>query len=529
MRIMANGKVGIGTTAPGWQFVVQGAGSGSGLQDGHVMIRSTTTANPSGLMFINSGNTASYNDLGSIQGIIESGNAKGALRFITRNSDGNNTDVDERMRITSAGNVGIGLASPIDSKLVIVETPATIVSGNAINGSTMKGLKLRTNANGDESVGVWFGTNGSHWSGISGQRKNSSSTWGTTLSFYTHEDATNDLTYARERMLIDSEGRVTIPGDLAVGEIHHSSTRSASSGATSSFSASAGDWIDVAVVPYGRQIATIKLFWDGLSAPGSAHHGNMEFDIQSHYGTSYYYGWDSSINLKNSSAHNSFFISEARIITPNGSGATGYFQVKFGVAVSTGLFRTYATFLDEQCTISPVNPVVNNSRTGTTIAEVLLDNRPSFATSRDLNVTGMVRAQGHPAFRAAGTNSWNTLSGNVVAPFNVAMVNTGGHYSASNYRFTAPVAGNYYFAWHTYNDNNYSNAIVPRLNGTALTGGGGDSIVAFNASGVSGNLTISAQVVLALAKNDYVDLACRGNHSSRIYMPHSQFSGYLIG
>jgi len=112
------------------------------------------------------------------------------------------------LMILDNGNVGIGLASPIDSKLVIVETPATIVGGNAINGSTMKGLKLRTNANGDESVGVWFGTNGSHWSGISGQRNNAASTWGTDLRFYTHEDAVADLTYARERMRIETNGRL---------------------------------------------------------------------------------------------------------------------------------------------------------------------------------------------------------------------------------------------------------------------------------------------------------------------------------
>ena len=71
----------------------------------------------------------------------------------------------------------IGIDSPIDSKLVIVETPATIASGNAINGATMKGLKIRTNLNSDERVGIWFGTNGSHWSGRSGQRKNASTTW----------------------------------------------------------------------------------------------------------------------------------------------------------------------------------------------------------------------------------------------------------------------------------------------------------------------------------------------------------------
>ena len=145
------------------------------------------------------------------------------------------------------------------------------------------------------------------------------------------------------------------------------------------------------------------------------------------------------------------------------------------------------------------------------------------------NDAGIITLSNRPAFRAAGNNSWTVLSGNAIAAFNVAVVNTGGHYSASNYRFTAPVAGNYYFAWHTYNDSGYSNAIVPRVNGSALTGGGGDAIVAFNASGVTGNLTISASVVLTLAKADYVDLACRSGHSSRIYMPHSQFSGFLIG
>ena len=314
-----------------------------------------------------------------------------------------------------------------------------------------------------------------------------------------------------------------------VGTIQYSSTRSAGYGSAGGFSAAADDWVDVAAVPYGRNIATIKFFWDGVSAPSSAHHGNMEFDIQSHYGTSYYYGWDSSITLKNSSAHNSFYIKEARIITPNGSGATGYFQVKFGVACSTGTFRCYVTSRDENCSIDPVNPAVNNSRSGTTIAEVLLDNRPSIATSRDVTVTGLVRAQGQPAFRATGNQGWSTLSSGVQVPFNIAVVNTGGDYSASNKRFTAPVTGNYFLAWHTYNDNGYNNAIVPRVNGTALTGGGGDDIVAYSASGLTGNLTVSASIVQSLAKGDLVDMACRGGHNSRIYMPHSQFSGFLIG
>ena len=142
---------------------------------------------------------------------------------------------------------------------------------------------------------------------------------------------------------------------------------------------------------------------------------------------------------------------------------------------------------------------------------------------------GRVTMPYQPAFRATGNGAWQAIGSNVQAPFNVAPVNIGGHYSTANKRFTAPVAGQYYFAWHTYNDNTYSNSIVPRVNGASQTGGGGDDIVAYQSSGVTGDLTISASIILTLAASDYVDLACRGGHSSRIYMPHSQFSGYLIG
>jgi len=112
MRITSGGNVGIGTTSPGAQFTIQGTGPGSGLQDGQVQIRTTTAANPSAIGFINSGNTPSFNDLAWIRAIITAGNARGSLSFVTRDSDGSNTGVAERMRITNGGNVGIGTSSP---------------------------------------------------------------------------------------------------------------------------------------------------------------------------------------------------------------------------------------------------------------------------------------------------------------------------------------------------------------------------------------------------------------------------------
>ncbi len=255
---------------------------------------------------------------------------------------------------------------------------------------------------------------------------------------------------------------------MEVGTLQFSSTRSAGYSSSNGLGASAGDWVDIAAVPYGRNIATIKLFWDAIYSPSSSHHGNMEFDIGSHYGTSYYYGWDSYINLKASSAHNSFHITEARIITPNGSGATGYFQVKFGQATGTqGNLRAYVTHRDEQCSIDPITPVVNNSRSGTTIAAVNLETRPGQAVSRDFISKGSIRAEGQPGFFARGNTSqwlngqaasWAIIrsgiahGGSGYIGVNLTEGSTGhlncydtqGNFNTGNGRFTAPVAGKYH-------------------------------------------------------------------------------------
>jgi hypothetical protein len=316
---------------------------------------------------------------------------------------------------------------------------------------------------------------------------------------------------------------------MNVGTLQFSSTRSAGAGATGSFSASAGDWVDVAAIPYGRNIATLKFWWDGLSAPGSAHHGNMEFDIGSHYGTSYYYGWDSYINLKASSAHNSFFISEARIITPNGSGATGYFQVKFGVACSTGTFRSYVTHRDEQCSIDPVNPAVNNSRSGTTIAQIKLDTRPSFASSRDIVSHGKIRACYQPAFFAtlsSGVTAPSNLNSDIV--FNTEVLDQGGCYTGSNGRFTAPCDGVFSFGINL--------LVYPHTNGvlTPWFYKNGSAYGSTSQQGHHGSshTAVARQTIIKLDAGDYVTVRMSlggGNSGANIYGGQSSFHGHMIG
>ena len=125
-----------------------------------------------------------------------------AIRFFTTPSSGTRA---ERLRITGIGSIGIGHADPYN-RLHVKDTGVNIsATGDAILNSTQKGIRVENDTNNDSSLGLWFST-GSHHSGISGQRNDSANTWGTDLRFYTHEDATNDLTYTRERHRINPHG-----------------------------------------------------------------------------------------------------------------------------------------------------------------------------------------------------------------------------------------------------------------------------------------------------------------------------------
>jgi len=87
------------------------ANIGSAVDNAQLQIKSDGSAVATGLMFINSANTSSFNDLAGIASYIESGDAKGNLQFWTRNSDGNNNDRTTRLTISSGGDVLIGTTS----------------------------------------------------------------------------------------------------------------------------------------------------------------------------------------------------------------------------------------------------------------------------------------------------------------------------------------------------------------------------------------------------------------------------------
>jgi len=189
MRITSGGDVGLGTSSPAYKLDVNGSVRFATGATGTPIILQTGSSTQATLRFGSSGQVYSING----------GEDYTAMIF--------NTNGSERMRIDSSGNVGIGTSSP-SNKLHIAAAGLDISGGIAVDGSTMQGIRLQNTVNTNSSLGIWFGTNNVHWCGISGQRSNYASTWGTDLRFYTHEDATSNLTYSTERMRITSDGSV---------------------------------------------------------------------------------------------------------------------------------------------------------------------------------------------------------------------------------------------------------------------------------------------------------------------------------
>ena len=167
-----NGNVGLGTTTPATELQISKAGSST--------LRLTNTSNTTN---------------------VELGIAT-ALGFVGTNTDNSfaiNTNNTERVRITNAGNVGIGTASPAN-KLDVFTTNRTALNtvGSGVN------VNYNGTATGE------YATIGFSWASSIG---NNSTQWGMGMvgtNFGSGTAALNFFTNGSERMRITSDGNVGI-------------------------------------------------------------------------------------------------------------------------------------------------------------------------------------------------------------------------------------------------------------------------------------------------------------------------------
>jgi hypothetical protein len=105
MRISTAGNVGIGTDSPNQRLVVV---DNSGETTVAIDNATTTTGNHARLDFRHNGITGSQIKSENIEDFTTTANRTSDLQFYTRN----NGTIAEAMRITEAGNIGVGLTSP---------------------------------------------------------------------------------------------------------------------------------------------------------------------------------------------------------------------------------------------------------------------------------------------------------------------------------------------------------------------------------------------------------------------------------
>ena len=141
-----------------------------------------------------------------------------------------------------------------------------------------------------------------------------------------------------------------------------------------------------------------------------------------------------------------------------------------------------------------------------------------------LHANGYVTKPYQPVFSA--TTSGTSSAGYIT--FNQTSCNVGGHYSTSNGRFTAPIAGTYYFSFYGMSPhNNTSNQRVAiRVNGNYWSAGqyiGGVGYTGYTNGGYT-HLTLST--ALPLSANDYVQIDWQ---YADLHSGHCKFTGFLVG
>jgi len=156
------------------------------------------------------------------------------------------------------------------------------------------------------------------------------------------------------------------------------------------------------------------------------------------------------------------------------------------------------------------------------------DNSGAIALQNNGTTGFTLDASGYPLtpLRPSFCAYANTTSGYTGSPlqYDATVNNVGGGYSTSTYRFTAPVAGTYFFSYSIWTNDSTVTRCGFYKNGTAV-GNATYPIGTRNQNSASEN--DSGSLVITLALNDYIDVRCYAGQPQ--IFGTNYFLGYLIG
>ena len=141
-----------------------------------------------------------------------------------------------------------------------------------------------------------------------------------------------------------------------------------------------------------------------------------------------------------------------------------------------------------------------------------------------INSAGIVTKPYHPVFHVGKGNG--NVAGATTVVWNVIFTNVGSYYNDSNGRFTAPVAGVYYFAFSVMSDGDVGMDMQLQKNGVVYQG----CVPLQSAIGSTYN-QLTGVCTITLAASDYVSVY---NSTGTMYAGsatgrHTMFCGFLIG
>ena len=158
---------------------------------------------------------------------------------------------------------------------------------------------------------------------------------------------------------------------------------------------------------------------------------------------------------------------------------------------------------------------------------VITTNAGSGIANERLRISsdGYVTKPATPCFDAVRSGG-NVSAGNIIH-YNTVNVNNGNHYNSSNGRFTAPVAGFYFFSYGTIkNSTNNVTRLHIYKNGSRIYNAGRHLRMDSGQNyGDNGAMTI----VVSLAVNDYISIKVEEGEIYGTTQEYCYFNGFLIG